>query len=418
MPLPLVSPVPATRPREADIGGDGDSESDGDDGIGLSHVGGYELLRRIGCGSCGEVYRAAPSEADVFDESKLVALKLVRQSAPTQIISRFEREASITCALPKSPHLVAGLDSGIANGRRFLAMDLVQGVSLQKLLQSRGRLNWNDATRIVLQIAKALTLLSAHGIVHRDVKPDNIIVNVKEGQARLVDFGLARRVQDREDEADEAACFFPSSNKQHGGHLTAVASAARMAAASSSATAPRLRKIQTPAGCAIGSPAFMAPEQVKDSRSSSSAADVYGLGVTWYAALTGRLPFDGTSPTDVLDQVLNGETIPPSQYATVPPAVEAAVKWLMEPIATARPSTHGASLVETIEKILDAPDDIQIVVRAKLSAQQEAQAAAKQRLLYALAVGFLVLSLVLAALRELLSMAPGQTANDDLEGSL
>lgn len=151
----------------------------------------------------------------------------------------------------------------------------------------------------------------------------------------LIDLGLARRVSD---DADDDA---PVSAVPAGLSLTA---------------SPKgMRRVRTPAYSAIGSPAFMAPEQVKDARSVSHAADVYGLGATCYSALTGALPFSGASPTAVMKQVLRGELVPPRERVpSLPPAVEAIVMWMLSREPSERPPLDV--LTPTLEAMLAVPD--------------------------------------------------------------
>ena len=399
MPLPLVSPVPPARtiqsspPQQLEIHDEGEGDSDL-----RQHVGPYELLHELGSGSCGDVFCAVQK-----DSQQKVALKLMHDNPMLQALARFEREASITCSLPPSPHIVTGYDSGCVSGKRFLALELVEGESLQKKLSERGHFHWRTATQIIVQIAKALALLAEHRIVHRDVKPENIIVSERHGQpvAKLIDLGLARRLDEDEDDV--------------GGEELAAAASGH---AAPSSTPRRLKKVQTPAGCAIGSPAFMAPEQVRDSRSCSSAADAYGLGVTWYAALTGRLPFDGDSPMDVLDQVLQGNVQPPSAYADVPPAVEAMVMWLMATDAESRPSTRGPVLAQEIQRLLGTPYDGERVRRARRASHEQHRVEARHYWAHGMMVAAAVIAFIALVGRELAALAPGQEANDELQGTL
>jgi serine/threonine protein kinase len=245
-------------------------------------VGNYRLVRHLGAGSSGSnVYEAQLAESD-DEPNPVVALKVLSSSQGAAragfSLARFLREVELTRELPRHPNFVAGLDSGIDDaGNHYLAMQYLHGQTLDAVLRERGRLDWREATQMALQIARALAHLSAHGVVHRDLKPDNIMICAcAEGgmESVLIDLGLARRTNDQ-DQGSQA------------GDLKTT----------------EMRRMQTPAFCAIGSPAFMAPEQVQDARSASHAADVYGLGATWYAAVTGMLPFNGSSPAKVMQQV-------------------------------------------------------------------------------------------------------------------
>lgn len=122
-----------------------------------------------------------------------------------------------------------------------------------------------------------------------------------------------------------------------------------------------LRRVATPAWSAIGSPGFMAPEQIRDARTASHAADLYGLGTTWYACLSGMLPFSGANPHKVMQQALGAEIVPVSAHVPATPrAVCAALAWLLQKEPRKRPESATA-VVRLLERVLDAPDDAHAV---------------------------------------------------------
>lgn len=214
-------------------------------------IGEFELLETLGSGGMGTVYRARQLSLD-----RIVALKILPDSLASdrEFVQRFLQEARATAKL-NHPYIVAGFDVGCADGHFYFAMELVNGVSMGHRIQELKRLPEAEAARAGAQIARALEHAHAHGIVHRDVKPDNIIL-AAEG-AKLTDFGLAR-------------------GEQHAS----------------------LELTQT--GRTVGTAHYMAPEQVTGQKNMDGRADQYALGCTLFKAVTGRPPFEGESSPVIL----------------------------------------------------------------------------------------------------------------------
>lgn len=214
-----------------------------------TRFGPYELRSVLGTGGMGEVYRA-------FDtvRGRMVALKLLRPdlAADPQYQERFRRESQIAARL-QEPHVIPVHDFGAIGGVLFIDMRLVDGGSLRDMLQARGPLAPADAVAIVAQVASALDAAHADGLVHRDVKPENVLINA-DGFAYLVDFGIARGGGD-----------------------------------------PSL----TGAGLPIGSYLYMAPERFNGDW-VGPATDVYSLACLLYECLAGRTPFDFPEPAAVM----------------------------------------------------------------------------------------------------------------------
>ncbi|MCI0342431.1 MAG: bifunctional serine/threonine-protein kinase/formylglycine-generating enzyme family protein [Planctomycetales bacterium] len=225
-------------------------------------LGPYRLVRELGRGGQATVYLA--------EEPRLrrqVALKVLHRDQGLAAAARFRREAQAVARLGAHPGVVAVHDIGEADGWVYLAMDLVQGRTLAAVIET-GELSHTQAADWVAQAARALYFAHAHGILHRDVKPGNLLVDA-DGRIRVSDFGLA---------ATQAAD-------------------------------PRSTRL-TRTGYMVGTPFYMAPEQARG-ETTDARADVYALGVTLYECLTGVVPFEGETAYDVLDRTLREEPRPP-----------------------------------------------------------------------------------------------------------
>lgn len=253
-------------------GGAGFAPGDDDEapGVGLGdltgrQIGRYLIGQRIGSGGVATVYRAYDQVQGVT-----VALKVLQPTADLHSYDRFKREA-LTAGALRHPNIVRILQVGaMPQGEvAYIAMELVEGESLADLLSQRGSLHWDESCALLAPIADALALAHKAGIVHRDVKPSNILLRPAQRGAPhsvnlesldypviplLSDFGIARTMD-----------------------------------------APEL----TSAGRTVGTPAYMAPEQASASRGVDGRADIYALGTVLYRCITGRLPFSG-SATQIL----------------------------------------------------------------------------------------------------------------------
>ncbi len=240
-----------------------------------SRLGPYVVHSLLGSGGMGEVYRA-------FDERlrRDVAIKLIsnRLSAETDAVDRFIREALAVSAL-NHPNIVTIHETGEFEGGRYIAMEFVQGHSLRELM--RLGLTLDRATDIARQIAEALSVAHAAQIVHRDIKPDNVMVR-DDGYVKVLDFGLARVASGRD--ANEAT-------------LTEA----------------------TLTGLVLGTVGYMSPEQARG-ESVTFASDVFAYGIILYEMLTGQHPFHANSPLAVLHGILSDAPVPPSRMGVEVPA--------------------------------------------------------------------------------------------------
>jgi serine/threonine-protein kinase len=230
----------------------------------------YQALAHLGAGAFADVYRAQDTAL-----GRAVALKVLKPSliADNTAFGRFVREAQVTSTL-FHPHIATVLDLGSENGRYFIAMRYVEGESLDKVI-AQGVLKWEAALKFIEQIASALEFAHSRGLIHRDVKPQNIIVSQTEG-AVLTDFGLAKAML---------------------GSGTAM----------------------TQTGALLGTPYYIAPE-IWHGKEATPATDVYALACVFAEMLTGKLLFPGdTPPAVMMRHVVTGPDLPAKWNNDVPP---------------------------------------------------------------------------------------------------
>ena len=230
--------------------------------------GDYELLEKLGQGGMGIVYKAWQCSL-----KRMVALKMILRGelATEGDQARFRVEAEAAAHL-EHPNIVAVHDAGACDGQAYFSMRYVEGQTLAALLTS-GPLRPHEAARLLAAISRAVDFAHRKGILHRDLKPSNVLID-PSGQPHVTDFGLAKRVQRAEDVPADSGL--------------------------------------TLSGAIVGTPAYMAPEQVSGSRGTPSAvSDVYSLGVILYEMLTGRPPFQAPTPVDTLLLVLDQDPVRP-----------------------------------------------------------------------------------------------------------
>ncbi len=236
----------------------------------LEQFGNYESLEEIGRGGMGIVYRARQRAAD-----RTVALKVIRrdrlESLPrdthTTALERFRQEAQAAAKL-EHENIVTIYEVGEVDGQPFFSMRYVEGQSLSEILR-QGPIGNRRAAGYLEPIARAVHEAHKLGVLHRDLKPQNILVDSKTDRALVADFGLAKLTEGKEELTRE--------------------------------------------GEVMGTPSYMSPEQAKDSAHVTAKTDVYGLGATLYHVLTGRPPFQAAKPLETLRQVIDEEAAPPRQ---------------------------------------------------------------------------------------------------------
>jgi serine/threonine-protein kinase len=220
----------------------------------------YRIIRRIGAGGMANVYLAEDEEL-----GRRVAIKILneRYANDEQFVERFRREATAAAAL-SHPNIVSVYDRGAADGTYYIAMEVVEGKSLKELVQTRGRLAPRQAIEFTRQILAALRFAHRNGIIHRDIKPHNVLVG-PEDRLKVTDFGIAR------------------------------AGASQM----------------TEVGSIMGTAQYLSPEQARGGQ-VTAASDLYSVGIVLYELLTGQVPFSGDSPVEIAMKHVNETPRPPS----------------------------------------------------------------------------------------------------------
>ncbi len=289
-PVSHVAADGATTPERIDAtraatGDNLDSMPPADD-ITASQLGGYKLLKVLGRGAMGTVYLANQMSLD-----REVALKTIqaRWCQNPASVARFTREAYAAAQLTHH-NMVQIYDLGADQGVNYYSMEFVQGVSLDKLIADQGPVDPSVAAGYILQAARGLSFAHRHGMVHRDVKPANLLLS-DLGIVKVADLGLVKTPQLVEEE-------------------DATAEKAALAASTANVTQ---------ANSAIGTPAFMAPEQAEDATTVDHRADIYSLGCTLYVLLTGRPPFDGATALEVITKHRTAAVVRPEKIdSTIP----------------------------------------------------------------------------------------------------
>src|SRR5881227_2350428 len=222
----------------------------------------YKIVRKLGSGGMADVYLAEDEEL-----GRRVAIKILndRHANDEQFVERFRREAKNAAGLSQ-PNIVSIYDRGEAEGTYYIAMEYLDGRSLKELIVTRGPAPISIAIDYARQILAGLRFAHRHGIVHRDIKPHNVIID-GEGRAKVTDFGIAR------------------------------AGASQM----------------TEAGSIIGTAQYLSPEQARGSPVDQTS-DLYSVGVVLYELLTGTVPFGGDTPVEIAMKHLSSVPEPPSAH--------------------------------------------------------------------------------------------------------
>ena len=263
----------------------------------------YKILDQIGKGQMGGVYKA------VHSLGQMVALKILPASRAKdqRVLGRFQREARLLTQLDH-PNVVRAFQVGDSGGRHFIVMEFLEGETLDEVLSRRKKLPVGEAVRLVRQALDGLQHLHDRRMVHRDVKPSNLMItpasgkgpadNTWEGTIRIVDIGLGRELFD--ESAPEGA----------------------------------IDTQLTVEGAVVGTPDYMAPEQAKDARSADIRADIYSLGCVLYHSVTGRTPF---TDSNIMTQMLRHATENPPPLASVSDGIPAGLQQVLDKMLAKRP---------------------------------------------------------------------------------
>jgi serine/threonine protein kinase len=264
-----------------------------------TRLGDYDLLAELGAGASGTVYKARERTSGQIVAVKVMPAELARNPMHRQ---RFEEEFR-AASLLQHPNIVRALRYHDEETTPFLVMEYVEGESLGARLERWGRFDEAEAVQLILQMCDALNYAHGQGIIHRDVKPDNILLRT-DGRAKLADLGLSKR-----SEADR--------------NLTRT-------------------------GRGLGTPHFMAPEQFRNARDAGVRCDVYSLGATLYMMVTGELPFQGAGPFETWQKKVKGELVPPRRLVRgLSPDIEAAIVRAVNP----NPKLRHASCQELADEL-------------------------------------------------------------------
>lgn len=269
----------------------------------------YEIIGRIGTGGMADVYKAMDQKLN-----RLVALKVLKQSFSDDenFVSRFHTEAQAAASL-MHPNVVNVYDYGIDRGHYFMVMELVDGITLKKYIERKGKLTAKEVISIVIQIASGLESAHRNNLIHRDIKPQNIMIS-REGKVKVTDFGIAKAV---------------TSN--------------------------------TVSTNAMGSVHYTSPEQARGGF-SDVRSDVYSLGVTMYEMVTGRVPFDGDSTVAIAMKHLQENMIMPSEYAEdIPYSLEQIIVKCMQKNADRRYQDMAALIRDLKHSLVDPDGDFVII---------------------------------------------------------
>ncbi len=222
----------------------------------------YEIIEKIGAGGMSDVFKARDHIL-----GRNVAIKVLKQefAADVNFVTKFRTEAQSAAGL-EHPNIVNIYDVGSEEGIYFIVMEYVEGVTLKTYIEKKVQLTYKEAVSIAIQVGRGIEAAHAKHIIHRDIKPQNILIST-EGKAKVTDFGIARAVSSNTISAD-----------------------------------------------VMGSVHYSSPEQARNGFVDGKS-DIYSLGIVMYEMVTGRVPFDGDTTVAVAIQHLQEEMVPPSNYA-------------------------------------------------------------------------------------------------------
>ncbi len=269
----------------------------------------YEILEKIGTGGMSDVYKAKCHKLNRF-----VAVKVLKQefSENANFVSKFRTEAQAAAGLAH-PNIVNVYDVGEENGIHYIVMELVEGITLKKYIEKKARLSYKEAVSIAIQVSMGIEAAHNNHIIHRDIKPQNIIIS-KDGKVKVTDFGIAK------------------------------------AATSNTITSN-----------VMGSVHYTSPEQARGGYSDEKS-DIYSLGVTMFEMLTGRVPFNGETTVAIAIKHIQEDLPSPKEYVPeIPTSVEAIVLKCCQKSPDRRYQSMG-ELIADLKQSLMNPDENFVVI--------------------------------------------------------
>ena len=267
-------------------------------------VGSYRVLRPLGVGGMSSVFHAVHGESGLEVALKVLPRSLAKN--PT-LLRRFLREAQSAEAL-EHPSIVAIYDRGVDQGRHYLVLEYIAGGDLHERVRNFGPLPIAESIAIIRESAAALNYAAAHGVIHRDVKPANLLLT-PDGNVKVTDLGLALQTTDEDERV-------------------------------------------TRDGTTVGTIDYMAPEQARDSRATSVRSDIYSLGCTFYYLLTGVSPFAGG---DVAQKLRRHAIEPPPDLRKVRPEASTQLSRLIQKMMAKTPAARYADYEQLIQALNELP---------------------------------------------------------------
>ncbi len=263
----------------------------------------YEILEKIGSGGMAEVFKGKDHKLNRFVAVKVLKDEFVEDK---NFVRKFKEEAQAAAALAH-PNIVNVYDVGDEQNIFYIVMELVEGITLKTYIEKKGRLTVKEATSIAIQVASGLEIAHNNQIVHRDIKPQNIIIS-REGKVKVTDFGIAKSISSNTNTAD-----------------------------------------------AMGSVHYTSPEQARGGYSDAKS-DIYSLGIVMYEMVTGRVPFDGETTVVVAVKHLQEDIVSPRVYASdVPVSLEHIILKCTEKSPDRR-YANAAELIADLKQSLLTPD--------------------------------------------------------------
>ena len=270
----------------------------------------YKIVGQVGTGGMSDVYKAKDHAL-----GRYVAIKVLKSefSEDTNFVSKFRTEAQ-SAAVLEHPNIVNIYDVGSENGIHYIVMEYVEGITLKTYIEKKGQLTYKEALSIAIQVGRGIQAAHAKNIVHRDIKPQNIIIST-DGKVKVTDFGIARAVSENTIHSD-----------------------------------------------VMGSVHYASPEQARNGY-VSNRSDIYSLGIVMYEMVTGRVPFDGDSTVAVAIQHLQDEMDPPSKYApNLPISLEKIIQKCTQKSPDRRYDSMESLLIDLRKALLNPNEDFVTLV--------------------------------------------------------